>query len=74
MYFPLIVHEALMIEPTETESPETLDEAAEVYLKILAEGMEDAEKLHHAPLNCAISRPDEVGAARNPVVRYTFEA
>ena len=74
MYFPLIVHEALMIEPTETESPETLDEAAEVYLKILAEGMEDAEKLHHAPLNCAISRPDEVTAARNPIVRYTFEA
>ena len=73
MYFPLIVHEALMIEPTETESPETLDEAAEVFLKILEEGMADAEKLHSAPLNCAISRPDEVTAARNPIVRYTFE-
>ena len=35
--------------------------------------MADAEKLHSAPLNCAISRPDEVTAARNPIVRYTFE-
>ena len=71
MYFPLIVHEALMVEPTETESPETLDEAAEVFLKIL-EAKTDPESLHHAPHDCAIGRPDEVTAARAPVLRYSF--
>ena len=74
MYFPLIVHEALMVEPTETESPETLDEAAEVFLKILGEAKSDPESLHHAPHDCAIGRPDEVTAARNPVLRYDFGA
>lgn len=73
MYFPLIVHEALMVEPTETESPETLDAAAEVFLKIMEEAKADAESLHTAPHDCAISRPDEVTAARSPIVRYTFE-
>ena len=72
MYFPLIVHEALMVEPTETESPETLDEAAEVFLKILEEAKTDPESLHHAPHDCAIGRPDEVTAARAPVLRYSF--
>ncbi len=74
MYFPLIVHEALMVEPTETESPETLDEAAEVFLKILEEAKSDPESLHHAPHDCAIGRPDEVTAARNPILRYDFGA
>ena len=73
MYFPLIVHEALMVEPTETESPETLDEAAEVFLKILEEAKADPESLHQAPHDCAIGRPDEVTAARKPVLRYSFE-
>lgn len=73
MYFPLIVHEALMVEPTETESPETLDEAAEVFLKILEEAKSDPEGLHHAPHHCPVGRPDEVTAARNPVLRYSFE-
>lgn len=73
MYFPLIVHEALMVEPTETESPETLDEAAQVFLKILDEAKDDPESLHHAPHDCPIGRPDEVTAARNPVLRYSFE-
>lgn len=73
MYFPLIVHEALMVEPTETESPETLDAAAEVFLKILDEAKADPESLHHAPHDCAIGRPDEVTAARKPVLRYAFE-
>ena len=74
MYFPLIVHEALMVEPTETESPETLDEAAEVFLKILAEAKADGESLHTAPHDCAIGRPDEVTAARSPILRYDFGA
>lgn len=73
MYFPLIVHEALMVEPTETESPETLDQAAEVFLKILEEAKADPEGLHQAPHHCPIGRPDEVTAARNPILRYHFE-
>ena len=74
MYFPLIVHEALMVEPTETESMETLDEAARVFLDILAEATTDAESLHHAPHDCPIGRPDEVTAARSPILRYDFGA
>ena len=72
MYFPLIVHEALMVEPTETESKETLDEAAEVFLSILEEAKNDPESLHAAPHSCPIGRPDEVTAARNPILRYEF--
>lgn len=74
MYFPLIVHEALMVEPTETESMETLDEAARVFLDILAEAKTDAESLHHAPHDCPIGRPDEVTAARSPILQYDFGA
>ena len=74
MYFPLIVHEALMVEPTETESMETLDEAARVFLDILAEAKTDAESLHHAPHDCPIGWPDEVTAARSPILRYDFGA
>lgn len=70
MYFPLIVHEALMIEPTETESRETLDEAVAVLLKILEEAKADPESLHAAPHHAPITRPDEVGAARHPILRY----
>ncbi len=73
MYFPLIVHEALMVEPTETESPETLDEAAEIFLRVLAEAKADGESLHTAPHSCAIGRPDEVQAARTPVLQYKFD-
>ena len=73
MYFPLIVHEALMVEPTETESVDTLNDAADIFLQILDEAHEDPELLHTAPHECAITRPDEVKAARKPVVRYEFE-
>ena len=71
MYFPLIVHEALMVEPTETESKETLDQAAEIFGKILAEAKEDGERLHGAPFCTPIGRPDEVTAARKPILRWT---
>lgn len=74
MYFPLIVHEALMVEPTETETKEVLDEAAEVFLKVLAEAKADPEKMHGAPFECVVARPDEVEAARNPILRYKAEA
>jgi glycine dehydrogenase subunit 2 len=70
MYFPLIVHEALMLEPTETESRETLDEAAAIFRKLYELGYQDPEYMHNAPHNAQIARPDEVRAARNPVVRW----
>ena len=72
MYFPLLVHEALMFEPTETESRETLDEACEVMARILKTAYEDAEACHAAPHSTVIGRPDETKAARHPVVRYEF--
>ncbi|HKB40095.1 MAG TPA: aminomethyl-transferring glycine dehydrogenase subunit GcvPB, partial [Gemmataceae bacterium] len=67
VYFPLVVPEALMIEPTETESKETLDAFADVLLLIREE---DAEFLHNAPHTLSISRPDEVKAAKEPVLRW----
>ena len=70
MYFPLIVHEALMLEPAETESKETLDWAGEVFHKLADLAREDPEFMHNAPHNAQIGRPDEVRAARNPVLRY----
>ena len=70
MYFPLIVHEALMLEPTETESRETLDWAAEVFRKLYELGYQDPEYMRGAPHNAQIARPDEVRAARTPILRY----
>ena len=72
MYFPLIVHEALMLEPTETESKETLDWAAGVFRQLAELARKDPEFMHNAPHNAQIGRPDEVKAARNPVLRYSF--
>lgn len=70
VYFPLIVEEALMIEPTETESKETLDEFVEVMLKIAREAEEDPELLHSAPHTTPVKRLDETLAARKPNVRW----
>jgi glycine dehydrogenase subunit 2 len=70
IYFPLIVHEALMLEPTETESRETLDWAADVYRQLYELGYKDPEFLHNAPHKAQIGRPDDVRATRTPVVRY----
>src|SRR5207248_2454492 len=67
VYFPLVVPEAMMIEPTETESKETLDAFADAMLKIKDE---DAEFLRAAPHSLSISRPDEVKAAKEPVLRW----
>ena len=67
VYFPLTVPEAIMIEPTESESKETLDAFAEVLFRITEE---DAELLHNAPHTTPVSRPDEVRAARQPVLSY----
>ena len=73
MYFPLIVHEALMVEPCETEPREVMDEAIDALLELYDKAEADPEYLHGAPHKAVIGRPDEVGAARKPVVRYTWE-
>ncbi len=70
VYFPLIVPEAFMIEPTETESKETLDQFAEAMLKISAEAKENPDMLHHAPYSTPVRRLDEVRAAREQDVCY----
>jgi glycine dehydrogenase subunit 2 len=69
-YFPLIVDEALMIEPTETESKETLDAFAKVLLRIAEEASTQPDLLHDAPHNAPVSRLDEVRAAREMVLRW----
>ncbi len=69
VYFPLLVDEALMVEPTETETRETLDAFAEAVDQILAEGEEDPEIARNAPYTTPVRRLDEVKAARTPVVR-----
>ena len=70
IYFPLLFHQALMIEPTETESKETIDAFIAVMRKIAAEAAQDPNILHEAPHNTPISRPDETTAARNPILKY----
>jgi glycine cleavage system P protein (glycine dehydrogenase) subunit 2 len=73
IYFPLIVPEALMIEPTETETKETLDAFCEAMLAIAAEARDDPDVLKTAPHHRPVQRLDEVRAAKRPVVRYAFE-
>ena len=70
IYFPLLFHQALMIEPTESESKETIDAFIEVMRKIAQEAAQDPNILHGAPHNTPISRPDETMAARNPILKY----
>jgi glycine dehydrogenase subunit 2 len=70
VYFPLTVPDALMIEPTETESKETLDAFAEALFHVSGES---AELLHDAPHTTVISRPDEVHAARHPILKHQTE-
>lgn len=72
MYFPLIVHEALMVEPTETEPREVLDHAIDVLHSIYEMAQAEPEKLHEMPLHTPVRRLDEVGAARNPRLRFQF--
>jgi glycine dehydrogenase subunit 2 len=69
VYFPLLVDEALMVEPTETETKETLDAFAEAIAAILAEAAEDPQIAQDAPYTTPVRRLDEVAAAKNPVIR-----
>jgi len=71
-YFPLIVDEALMIEPTETESREDLDRMIEALRAVATEAVTDAEMLREAPLSMPVRRLDEAAAARHPVLRQRF--
>ncbi len=73
IYFPLIVKEALMIEPTETESRERLDAFINAMRSIAREALENPDMLKTAPLTKPINRVDEVGAARNPRVKWEEE-
>jgi glycine dehydrogenase subunit 2 len=73
IYFPLIVPEALMIEPTETETKETLDAFADAMVAIAREAAEQLELLKEAPHNRPVRRLDEVKAAKRAIVRYRFE-
>lgn len=73
MYFPLIVHEALMIEPTETEPKETLDEAIAVFKQLKKLAYENPQALHDAPTKTPVRRLDDVKAARTPVLKYKFQ-
>jgi glycine dehydrogenase subunit 2 len=68
-YFPLIVHEALMIEPTETETKETLDRFAEVLKQIAKEARENPELLQEAPHEAPFGRLDEVKAAKELILK-----
>jgi len=70
IYFPLLFHQALMIEPTETESKETIDAFIDVMHKIAAEAAENPSFLREAPHSAPIRRPDETTAARQPVLKY----
>ncbi len=73
MYFPLIVHEALMVEPTETESKEVLDNAINAFRSIYEEAKANPEKMHMMPMETPVKRLDETRAARTPIVKYAFE-
>ncbi len=70
IYFPLLFHESMMIEPTETESKETLDEFIEVMHKVAKEARETPEEVINAPLTTIVRKLDETSAAKNPILNY----
>lgn len=70
MYFPLIVSEAFMLEPTETESKETMDRVIEIFKKVYDKALKSPEEILKSPVKTVIGRPDEVTAARNPILKY----
>jgi glycine dehydrogenase subunit 2 len=73
VYFPLVVPEALMIEPTETEAKETLDAFCQAMLAIVGEAASDPDLLKSAPHTRPVARLDEAGAAKRMVVRHRFD-
>jgi glycine dehydrogenase subunit 2 len=73
VYFPLVVEEAVMVEPTETETKETLDAFADAIAEILREAAEDPEVARTAPHTTPVRRLDEAGAAKRPVIRQPMD-
>ncbi|MGZ4135414.1 MAG: aminomethyl-transferring glycine dehydrogenase subunit GcvPB [Tumebacillaceae bacterium] len=73
IYFPLNVEEAIMIEPTETENLQTLDSFCDTMIQIANEAQENPDLVKNAPYNTKVNRLDETTAARNPVLRFSFE-
>ena len=73
-YFPLIVEEALMIEPTETESKETLDAFCDAMIQIAREAETDPGRVHDAPVTTPVRRLDQTKAAREPDLRWRARA
>ena len=73
VYFPLVVAEALMIEPTESEAKETLDAFCDAMLAIVREAADEPETIREAPHNRPVRRLDEVRAAKRPVLKHAFE-
>jgi glycine dehydrogenase subunit 2 len=73
VYFPLLVDEALLVEPTETETKEALDAFADVVAEILREGAEDPELARNAPYTTPVRRLDEATAAKRPVIRQPLD-
>jgi len=73
VFFPLVVHDAIMIEPTETESKQEIDEFVRAMVAIAEEVDRDPERTKHAPLRAFIGRPDDVTAARHPVLTYPLD-
>ncbi len=69
VYFPLLVREALMIEPTETERRETLDRFVELMKTVIQEAADNPDRLRQAPFSLPVRRVDEVRAARNPILK-----
>jgi glycine dehydrogenase subunit 2 len=74
VYFPLLVDEALLIEPTETETRETLEQFAETIAELLREAADDPEIARNAPTSTPVRRLDEAGAAKRPVIRQVLAA
>jgi glycine dehydrogenase subunit 2 len=72
VYFPTSVEEALLIEPTETETKETLDAFVEILVAVLDEAREDPEIARGAPYSTPVRRLDEAGAARRPILRQSM--
>ena len=70
IYFPLLFHESMMIEPTETESKETLDDFIAVMHKVAQEARETPEEVLNAPLTTIVRKLDETTAAKNPILNY----
>jgi glycine dehydrogenase subunit 2 len=73
VYFPLLVDEALLVEPTETETRETLDAFAEALADILREAGEDPQVAQNAPYTTPVRRLDEAAAARHPIIRQPID-